>query len=63
MSPSKIQILDFRGFDSSRILLLGGGIPSPVGDSPEQTESTNLSRDDPGREHWAQTKRKPPREV
>ena len=27
--------MDFRGFDSSRILILRGGIPRPIGDSPE----------------------------
>ena len=29
------KILDFRGFDSSRILTLRGGIPRPIGNFPE----------------------------
>ena len=29
------KILDFRGFDSSRILNSRGGIPRPIGDFPE----------------------------
>ena len=31
----RTKILDFRGFDSSRILILRGGIPRPIGISPE----------------------------
>ena len=30
----RTKILDFRGFDSSRILSLMGGIPRPIGDFP-----------------------------
>ena len=29
------KILDFRGFDSSRVLMLMGGIPMVIGNSPE----------------------------
>ena len=29
------KILDFRGFDSSRILIVRGGIPRPIGNFPE----------------------------
>ena len=29
------NIADFRGFDSSVILILRGGIPRPIGDFPE----------------------------
>ena len=29
--------MDFRGFDSSIILILRGGIPSSVGDFPEES--------------------------
>ena len=31
----RTTILDFRGFDSSRILVLRGAIPMPMGDFPE----------------------------
>ena len=31
----RTKILDFRGFDSSRILILRGGIPRPTGNFPE----------------------------
>ena len=31
----RTKILDFGGFDSSRILILGGGIPMSIGDFPE----------------------------
>ena len=31
----RTQIVDFRGFDSSTILILRGGIPRPIGDFPE----------------------------
>ena len=36
--------MGFRGFDSSIILILRGGIPRPIGNFPEEIESTNLSR-------------------
>ena len=29
------KTLDFRGFDSSVILMLRGGLPRPIGDFPE----------------------------
>ena len=41
----RTKILDFRGFDSSRILILRGGIPRPTGQFPGNLESTNLSRE------------------
>ena len=41
--PTKIP--DFRGLDSSRILILRGGILTSIGNFPEIFESTNLSRD------------------
>ena len=31
----RTKIMDFRGFDASRILILRGGIPRPIGDFPE----------------------------
>ena len=31
----RTNIMDFRGFDSSRILILSGGILMPIGDFPE----------------------------
>ena len=31
----RIEILDFRGFESSRISILGVGIPRPIGKFPE----------------------------
>ena len=31
----RIEILDFRGFDSSRVLILRGGSLTPIGNSPE----------------------------
>ena len=37
------KIMDFRGFDSSRILILRCGIPRPIGNSPENL-SQKLSR-------------------
>ena len=49
---SSTKILDFRGFDSSRILVLRGGILMSIGDFPAKSESTNLSKDDLSREIW-----------
>ena len=46
----RTKILDFRGFDSSRILTLRGGIPRPIGSFPGNLESTNLSKDNLSRE-------------
>ena len=31
----RTNVMDFRGFDSSRILILRGGIPGPKGSSRE----------------------------
>ena len=36
------NIMDFRGFDSSVILILRGGIPRPIGDSPENLNQAML---------------------
>ena len=44
------KILDFRGFDSSRIIVLRGGISTPTGNFLGNFESTNLSRDNLRRE-------------
>ena len=41
----RTKVLDFRGFDSSRVLSLSGGIPRPIGKLPGSLESSNLSRD------------------
>ena len=38
----RTKILDFRGFDSSRILISRGGIPRPIGNSPKYLRSTTL---------------------
>ena len=38
-------ILDFRGFDSSRILIVRGGIPRPVGSFQESLSQGVLSRE------------------
>ena len=34
--------MDFRGFDSSIILILRGGIPGPIGNSPESLSQATL---------------------
>ena len=44
------KILDFRGFDSSIILDLRGGILMSIGEFPGNLESMNLSRDNLSRE-------------
>ena len=36
------SIMDFRGFDSSIILVLRGGIPRPIGDFPESLSQAIL---------------------
>ena len=36
------DIVDFKGFDSSIILLLRGGIPRPIGDFPESLSQAIL---------------------
>ena len=38
----RTHILDFRGFDSSTILILRGGIPVSIGDFPESLSQTIL---------------------
>ena len=34
--------MDFRGFDSSIILILRGGLPRPIGDFPESSSQAML---------------------
>ena len=34
--------MDFKGFDSSGILILRGGIPRPIGNSPESLSQAIL---------------------
>ena len=46
----RAKILDFRGFDSSIILLLRGGIPRPARICSGYVESTSLSRDNLSRD-------------
>ena len=36
------NIVDFRGFDSSIILIIRGGIPRPLGDIPESLSQAML---------------------
>ena len=38
----RTNIMDFRGFDSSIILIVRGGIPRPIGDSPESLSQAIL---------------------
>ena len=38
----RTRTLDFRGFDSGRILILRGGIPRPVGNFPERLSQAIL---------------------
>ena len=38
----RTKILDVRGFDSSRLLILRGGIPRPIGNSPESLSQAIL---------------------
>ena len=50
----RTKILDFRGFDSSSILILRVGILLSIGvhrESPRHFESTNLSRENLSREN------------
>ena len=49
-SPYSTNIMYFRGFDSSIILIIRGGIPMSIGDSLGKFESSNLSRDNVSRE-------------
>ena len=53
------RTLDFRGLDSSRILVLRGKIIMSTGNSPEVFESTNLSRDNLSREIEHTIQRRP----
>ena len=46
----RTKILMFRGFDSSIIIILRGGIPCPIGKFPGKIESSNLRRDNLSRE-------------
>ena len=39
----RTNIMDFRGFDSSVILILRGGIPRPIGNSPESLSQAILA--------------------
>ena len=38
----RTKIQDFRGFDSSVILILRGGIPRPIGNLPESLSQAML---------------------
>ena len=44
------SMTDLRGFDSSIMLIIRGGIPRPIGDFQGKLESSNLSRDTVSRE-------------
>ena len=46
----RTNMMDFRGFDSSIILILRGGILMSIGYFPENLRSSNLSRDNVSRE-------------
>ena len=46
------NIVDFRGLDSSKILILRGGILRPDRELPGKFESSNLGRDNVSREFW-----------
>ena len=48
-SPYSTKIMDFRGFDSSRILIKGWNSQVHK-EFPKKFESSNLSRDNPSRE-------------
>ena len=41
-SNLRTKIMDFRGFDSSVILSLRGGIPRPIGNVPESLSEAIL---------------------
>ena len=45
------KIINFRGFDSSRILSLRGGILMSIGHFPSYVESTNPRRDSLSRDN------------
>ena len=38
------NIVDFRGFDSSTVLMLRGGIPRPIWGFPGKFDSSNVGR-------------------
>ena len=42
--------MDFRGFDSSTVLIYRGGILRPIGDFPESLSQAIVSRDNVSRE-------------
>ena len=42
MANVPTSIVDFRGFDSSIILIIRGGIPRPIGDFPESLSQAML---------------------
>ena len=42
MRSISLLTLDFRGFDSSIILMLRGGVPRPIGNFPESLTQTIL---------------------
>ena len=46
----RTKIMDFRGFGSSRTLILRGGIPRAHREFPGKLASSNLSRDNLSRE-------------
>ena len=46
------SIADFGGFDSSIILHVRGGIPRPIGDSPESSSQAMLAGCNVSREIW-----------
>ena len=50
MANLRTNIMDFRGFDSSIILNVRGGILMSIGNFPVKFESSNLSRDNVSRE-------------
>ena len=45
-----ISVLDFRGFDPSRVLNVKGGIPWPIGNLTARFEASNLSKETLSRE-------------
>ena len=57
----QIRILDFGGFDSSRIFILRVGILMSIGNFPENIESTNLNRGQSQKRDLGGTHRRPPR--
>ena len=43
-SPYSTNIMDFRGFDPSKISIVKGGIPRPIVNSPESLNQAILAR-------------------